>query len=153
MLDKAKSSNLSELTEMCSSIFGQISTSLKVNEIIALASHVAEYNIVSTTGFPYELITMNLSKTGDTIIPADLATNVQKLHEYMFAAEQYEVSDSVKTISESIVDKTGVTTSTETYDLTQFNETVGAQGTEATKKQNKDKNKDKNKDSNKSDEE
>ena len=93
---------------------------------------------------------MNLSKTGDTIIPADLATNVQKLHEYMFAAEQYEVSDSVKTISESIVDKTGVTTSTETYDLTQFNETVGAQGTEATKK---DKNKDKNKDSNKSDEE
>ncbi|MEE1027677.1 MAG: LytR family transcriptional regulator, partial [Agathobacter sp.] len=54
------------------------------------------------------------------------------------AAETYEVSDSVKLISESIVDKTGVTSSTSTYDLTQYNETVGAQGTEETKKQNKE---------------
>ena len=138
MLDRAKQASVADLTEMCSSIFGQISTSLKVNEIIALASHVTEYNIVSTTGFPYDLVTMNLSKTGDTVIPADLETNVEKLHEYMFKAQDYEVSDSVKLISESIVDKTGVTSSTSTYDLTQYNETVGAQGTEETKKQNKE---------------
>lgn len=138
MLDEAKQASVGELTEMCSSIFGQISTSLKVNEIIALASHVAEYNIVSTTGFPYDLITMNLSKTGDTIIPADLQTNVKKLHEYMFGATDYEVSESVKTISDSIVDKTGVTTSADVYDLTQFNETVGSGGTEETKKKNKE---------------
>ena len=135
MLDKAKQSDLGSLTEMCKDIMSQISTNFTATEILQYASYVTKFQMKETTGFPFELTTMNLSSTGDTVIPIDLAQNVSKLHQFLFN----ETTETVQSVSDKIAKKTGVTSKTSAFDLSQYNDTVGSDGTEGAKKKNKDK--------------
>ena len=137
MLDKAKQSDLASLTNMCKSIMSQISTNFTAAEIIQYASAITQYEMKETTGFPFELTTMNLSSTGDTVIPIDLAQNVSELHQFLFNETDYQVSDTVQSVSDKIAKKTGVTSKTSAFDLSQYNNTVGSDGTEGTKEKNK----------------
>ena len=139
MLDKAKQSDLGSLTEMCKDIMSQISTNFTAAEIVQYATAVTKYQMKETTGFPFELTTMNLSTTGDTVIPIDLAKNVSELHQFLFNETDYQPTDTVQTVSDKIAKKTGVTSKTSAFDLTQYNDTVGSDGTEGAKKKNKDK--------------
>ena len=139
MMDKAKEAGIGTLTNILTDVCDDISTNFSQAELISLASNVMKYNIKSTTGFPYALTTQTLSDSGSTVIPADLETNVAQLHYYLFGETDYVASDTVKTISEKISARTGVTKDTETIDTTKYNETVGADGTEQTKEQNKEK--------------
>ena len=139
MLDKAKQSDLGSLTEMCKDIMSQISTNFTAAEIVQYATAVTKYQMKETTGFPFELTTMNLSTTGDTVIPIDLAKNVSELHQFLFNETDYQPTDTVQTVSDKIAKKTGVTSKTSAFDLTQYNDTVGSDGTEGAKKKNKEK--------------
>ena len=136
MLDKAKQSDLGSLTEMCKDIMSQISTNFTAAEIVQYATAVTKYQMKETTGFPFELTTMNLSTTGDTVIPIDLAKNVSELHQFLFNETDYQPTDTVQTVSDKIAKKTGVTSKTSAFDLTQYND---SDGTEGAKKKNKDK--------------
>ena len=139
MLDKAKQSDLGSLTEMCKDIMSQISTNFTATEILQYASYVTKFQMKETTGFPFELTTMNLSSTGDTVIPIDLAQNVSKLHQFLFNETDYQPTETVQIVSDKIAKKTGVTSKTSAFDLSQYNDTVGSDGTEGAKKKNKDK--------------
>lgn len=137
MLDKAKQSDIGSLTEMCKDIMSQISTNFTAAEILQYASAVTKYEMKETTGFPFELTTMNLSSTGDTVIPIDLAQNVSELHQFLFNETDYQPTETVQSVSSKIEKKTGVTAKTSAFDLTQYNNTVGSDGTEGTKEKNK----------------
>ena len=123
-----------EKANICNSVIDDISTSLSITEILSLAKDVASYNIASTTGFPFELTTEHLAGSGDTVIPADLATNVTELHKYMFDDETYALSSTVQTISDAIVYKTGITSESAKINTSDYNETAGATGTDGIKK-------------------
>ena len=101
---------------------------------MSLAKDVKSYKISSTTGFPFELTGKNMSVTGSTVIPADLATNVAELHKYMFDDETYALSSTVQTISDAIVYKTGITSESAKINTSDYNETAGATGTDGIKK-------------------
>lgn len=137
MLDKAKQADLATLTTMCKSIMSQISTNFTAAEVLQYASAVTQYEMKETTGFPFELTTKNLSTTGDTVIPIDFAQNVSELHQFLFNETDYEVTNTVQTVSDNIEKKTGVTSKTAAYDISQYNNTVGSDGTEGTKEKNK----------------
>ena len=111
-----------------------MSTSLSITQSLSLAKDVGSYNIASTTGFPFELTTKNLSGSGDTVIPADLATNVKELHKYMFDDDTYVLSSTVQTISDAIVYKTGINVDSALINTSDYNETAGATGTDGIKK-------------------
>lgn len=130
MLDKAKDADIATLTSICNEVFDNIYTSLSLKDLLYLAKDVKSYSIKSTTGFPFELTTMNLSATGDTVIPAELDNNVAELHEYLFEETDYVPSNSVQTISDAIVDKTGVTKDSALIDTSKYNETAGESGTD-----------------------
>ena len=138
MLAKAKEADVVTLTTLCSDIFDDISTSLSISQLVGLAKDVNKYEIQSTTGFPFKLATASLPKCGSTVVAADLETNVIQLHEYLYDDADYVPSDSVKDTSAKIVNATGITKDTEGIDTSNYNETVGADGTEATKTQNKE---------------
>ena len=137
MLDKAKQADLPTLTTMCKSIMSQISTNFTAAEVLQYASAITQYEMKETTGFPFELTTKNMSTTGDTVIPIDFAQNVSELHQFLFNESNYEVTNTVQTVSDNIEKKTGVTSKTSAFDLTQYNNTVGSDGTEGTKEKNK----------------
>ncbi|MCI7108444.1 MAG: LCP family protein [Lachnospiraceae bacterium] len=134
ILEKAKKADLATLTNICNSVVDDISTTLSLSQIISLAKDVKSYKIASTTGFPFELTTKSLPVTNDTVIPADLATNVKELHEYMFDDRNYVPSQTVQTISDTIVNSTGITTESALINTSDYNETAGAVGTDGLKK-------------------
>lgn len=130
MLEKAKKADIGTLTSICNAVVDDISTTLSISQILSLAKDVKSFKIASTTGFPFELTTKTLSVTGDTVIPADLVTNVRELHKYMFDDAAYVPSQTVSAISDTIVNNTGVTTEAALINTSEYNETVGAVGTD-----------------------
>lgn len=130
MLNKAKSADIGTLLDICNAVFDDISTSLTLKEILSLAKDVKSYQIASTTGFPFEVTTKKLDVWGDTVIPIGLSNNVSKLHEYLFETVDYEPSETVRMISNAIINKTGVTEDTSSINVDKFNNTAGQTGTE-----------------------
>lgn len=134
MLEKAKKADLATLTSICNTVVDDISTSLSLSQILSLVKNVTSYEIKSTTGFPFELTTKTISPMGDTVVPADLITNVKELHEYLFEDTNYVPSQTVQTISDTIVNNTGITTESALINTSDYNETAGANGTDNIKK-------------------
>ena len=134
MLEKAKKANPATLVKICNSVVDDISTTLSLDQMVSLAKDVTKYKINSTTGFPTDLTTKNMPRCGDTVIPADLVTNVKKLHEYMFDDAAYTPSQTVQAISETIVNTTGITADSAKINTSDYNETVGATGTDEIQK-------------------
>lgn len=132
MLTKAKTSDISTLTKICNVVFDDIKTTLTMSEILYLMKDVASYDIVSTTGFPFDLTNARLTGTGDTVVPASLASNVTELHSYMFEDQSYTVSNTVQSISDTIAANTGITENSMLVDTSSFNETANKNGTEGT---------------------
>lgn len=129
MLNKAKTSDLGTLIDICNAVFDDVSTSLDLKEIVGLARHVKEYTIGSTSGFPFEMTTANLAQTNSTVVPIGLEDDVAALHKYLFDTEDYQPSLTVKTISDAIVEKTGISEDSKGINVDEFNDTAGQQGT------------------------
>lgn len=130
MLNKAKSADVGTLLNICNTVFDDIATSLTLNEIIELASHVKQYTIGTTSGFPFKMTTKDISGAGDCVIPIGFKQNVSELHKYLFDTENYEPSNTVETISNTIIDKTGITENSSSINVDDFNDTAGQTGTD-----------------------
>lgn len=109
IVEKAKKADLFTLNSLIDKVFPNISTSLEISEIYSLAKDVAKYELADNTGFPFELQSKVMGKKGDCVIPLNLEKNVAELHAWLFGAEEYQVSSSVKAISEKIKEETGLT--------------------------------------------
>ena len=106
MFEKAKKMDVIKLNKLIDTVFPMISTSLSSSKLISMASSVMSYNLVDTTGFPFDKKTKTISE-GDCVFAVSLESNVEKLHEYMFGDTDYKVSDTVNNISNVLINKTG----------------------------------------------
>ena len=129
MLKKAKQADMKTLLGICDAVFDDISTSLTLTEIAALAKDVQKYEIGTTTGFPFEMTGGQLADAGDAIVPIGLEDDVTQLHKYLFDVEGYEPSKTVQAISDAIIQKTGVKPGTPSINVDKFNDTAGQNGT------------------------
>lgn len=104
VLDKAKTASPEQLTEIAESVFPLIATSLDIDEILGLVSKVNSYQIVGSTGFPFDtnITTGKIGSKGSCVIPLDLTTNVELLHEYLYPGVEYTPSPEVLQYSEVI---------------------------------------------------
>ncbi len=110
IINKAKASSPTALNSAANNIFDEVSTSLSLSEILSLISDVASYNIVETTGVPFEEYrqTGSVGKSGSCVIPVTLEDSVLKLHQFLFdGAPDYTPSESVKTYSQKVASDTG----------------------------------------------
>lgn len=114
MVEKALASDLGTINELIDTVFPEIKTSLSKAEILSLAKDALNYSMGENTGFPFDQETGSYKvsyqkKKTSCVIPADLASNVKQLHEFLYGTTDYEVTQSVQNISEEIVNRTGVT--------------------------------------------
>lgn len=116
MFNKVKQADLRTINQMLDEILSEIETNLQPMEILSLAKNVLQYNIAGTTGFPFKKTTTTMPIYGDCVIPIDLESNVQALHDYLFAGEDYTVSATVQTISNKIIQLTGLDSSSADID-------------------------------------
>lgn len=116
VMNKAKTANVGQLTDIVNSVSEEIYTSYKVSDLIKDVQAIAGYNMIAEdsidtmqNGFPQEdtRIQANLGGAlGDCVIPRDLEDNVKWLHQFLFDDSNYEVSDTVKEYSSHIADMT-----------------------------------------------
>jgi len=104
VLANAKKADLATLTNVIDTVLPQIAFNVDVGDILELAKGVNRYNIVGSEGFPYDLTTQMMGKKGDCVIPQSLASNVTKLHAYLFNDTDYKPSSAVWTYSDKIAE-------------------------------------------------
>ena len=107
MLAKAKTLSLGKLNSFANTILPRISTNITSNEILGLIPSLASFNVSDSQGWPYE--TKGITLNAWYGVPVTLESNVIELHKELFGQEDYEVSDTVKEMSDAIIDKTGYT--------------------------------------------
>lgn len=107
VVDKIKKMNVSQINELLNNMLPKVETNLTQGDITALIPKALSLNLKESFGWPYE--TVGVTINNDFYGPAKtLETNVEKLHKEVFNQSNYIVPDSVKEISDKIIEKTGV---------------------------------------------
>lgn len=106
--DQAKKASIPKLTETANAVFDEVYTSLDLSEIVDMLSDVGAYYISETEGFPQEAYrrTGTIGSKGSCVIPTSLEDNVKWLHKFLFNADNYDPSSTVKECSEKIYQDT-----------------------------------------------
>lgn len=115
VVEKAKKASFTTLNKIIDEVFPQVSTSFSSADLLGFAANAMNYNIVNTSGFPFEVTTSDnvLHHSGSYVVPIDFSSNVSRLHEYLFDEKNYTPSDTVQQIDNDIVYLTGVDENTQ----------------------------------------
>ena len=103
---KFKKLNLVELNNLSNKILPEVSTNISSLQILSLASNATKYEIDESIGWPYEVRGFQPAGVWYAA-PVNLEANVKKLHKALFDEEDYQVSSTVKNISNELIKKTG----------------------------------------------
>lgn len=105
MFKKLKDKSIGEINDFADKILPEVYTNLEPNEVISLAPTMLTYKMSESIGWPYK--TRGITTDLWYGVPVTLEENVKQLHEEIFGEEDYTASETVKEISDSIVNKTG----------------------------------------------
>ena len=108
VFEKAKKMDAGKLNELANKVLPQVQTNIGLSEVISLIPTISSINISDSIGWPYEVKGITLDRWYG--VPTTLEANVVKLHRDLFGQKDYTASDTVKTISQSIINKTGYKT-------------------------------------------
>ncbi len=116
LLAKAKQAGTSQLISITNSILNYNSgeerilmTSLSFDEIMDLIPTVLDMNLTANTGFPFTLSTPTI-EGASYVIANGLEYNVSKLHQFLFGDKDYKPTQTVKSISDYIINYSGCST-------------------------------------------
>ena len=108
VFEKAKKMDAGKLNELANKVLPQVQTNIGLSEVISLIPTISSINISDSIGWPYEVKGITLDRWYG--VPTTLEANVVKLHRELFGQKDYTASDTVKSISQSIINKTGYKT-------------------------------------------
>lgn len=110
IFEKAVKMDVGTLNKIVDTVFPQVSTSFTLKEIVNLGSAGITYELAESTGFPFDRDDSTRYQGTSVVIAQELAENVQELHEFLYPGEEtYVVSDTIQSISDDIMNTTGVT--------------------------------------------
>ncbi|MCF0126646.1 MAG: LCP family protein [Clostridia bacterium] len=106
MMEKAKTLSLTELNKFTNELLPEIRVSEGLNSTIwSMIPSIKKFKISDSIGWPYEV--KGYTGTAWYGVPVTLESNVIKMHKEIFGEENYTPSEKVKTVSNSIISKTG----------------------------------------------
>jgi len=113
MVEKALKSDVTTINKLIDAVFPKIQTSLGKTELIAMAMDAFNYKMGENAGFPFDLrnVVVDIAyqkEDVDCVIPANLASNVKQLHDFLYGTTSYTVTESVQSISDEIEYRTGI---------------------------------------------
>ena len=107
VFNKVKKMSIPKLNKLVDKILPTVKTNIKMSEITEMLTRLPSIKIGDSSGWPYET-------TGKTIdglyygVPKTLESCVEQLHQEMFDDTEYETTETVKNISDTIIKRTGV---------------------------------------------
>ena len=108
LFEKAKKADFATLNGIFTGLLPMVATNLTWQDGIGIIQDIGRYNIAETTGFPFTMGNANMGRKGSNVVPKTLESNVLELHKFLFADEDYAVSDTVRRISKKISDESGM---------------------------------------------
>lgn len=104
IMEEAKDLDVASLTKIANNVFGNFYTSVDLQEVISLLSDLPSYTIIDEGGFPSNdyRTGATIGGIGDSVICTDLEEAVIDFHKRFFADEEYQVSETLKGISQTI---------------------------------------------------
>lgn len=107
VFEKMKKMNITQLNKLADTVLEQVSTNIETKQILYLITQAASYEVEETVGWPYEVADYEPQDIWYGV-PRNLEKQVVKLHEYLFEKEDYQVSSTVKNISDKMIRQTGI---------------------------------------------
>ena len=102
-LQKAKEANPIQLISAANAALGKTATSLSTGDLFMLLLRARTLDLTESTGFPSEEDRMFATINGEScVVPYYLTTNVKNLHLTLFGQEDYETSEIVDEINDTI---------------------------------------------------
>jgi len=113
MVEKALASDITTINKLIDAVFPKIKTSLGKTEIASMAMDAFNYKMGENAGFPFnkenKVVDIAYQKAdADCVVPVSLSANVKQLHDFLYGNTSYTVTDSVESISDEIIYRTGV---------------------------------------------
>ena len=105
IVQEAKNAGIGAIFSLMDRVFPMVTTSVPKTEILQLLPALINYKITDTTGFPESFKFSDIR--GAIIVPTDLVSNVQKLHEFLYGEINYAPTGNVYTVSERIKEIVG----------------------------------------------
>ena len=102
---KAKKKSVLELISLLDILLPHVYTNVSIAEITKLIPQAFSFNIKDSIGWPYNTKGITLDRWYG--VPITLEENVIRMHKELFGEEDYVVSDTVKSISDRIINRTG----------------------------------------------
>jgi LCP family protein required for cell wall assembly len=113
-LAELKKKDLGQINHIADVILPKISlTNIDSMELLGFATSLGSYSLTEDFGFPYKSLSWG-SAPWD--VPCTLESNVKRLHADLFGETDYEVSATVKDLSDRIIAKTGLTEKSVSYE-------------------------------------
>ena len=106
--NKVKTFDISRLNKLVDTILPRIYTNITASDVFSMMPSVPNFKITESIGWPYETKGITMDRWYG--IPITLESNVIRLHNEVFAEKNYIPSETVKDISNRIVQKTGYST-------------------------------------------
>lgn len=103
--NKVKTLNISQLNGFVDTILPKVYTNITSADVFSMMPSIASYKITDSIGWPYETKGITLDRWYG--IPVTLENNVKRLHQEAFDEADYTPSETVKDISNQIIQKTG----------------------------------------------
>lgn len=103
--EKAKSMDTKALKKISNEILPDIKTNMTSADMMGMIMKLTSYKMTDSVGWPYDHSDWNSGAYYN--IPTTLKSNVSRLHEEFFGQEDYEPTQDVQSISESISVRTG----------------------------------------------
>ena len=105
IVEKLQAANLATINKIADDVFAEVGTNFTLPEILSYAKDFKKYTLGETTGFPFNKSTGTLSGVGSSVLPTDLAGDVQQLHQFFFGDDGYTPSDVVLSIDAGVKKK------------------------------------------------
>ncbi len=105
VVNKVKTFNVSQLNKFIDDVLPKVYTNITATDIFGMIPSATSIKITDSIGWPYETKGITLDRWYG--VPITLESNVTRLHKEVFGETDYVPSETVKQISNDIIEKTG----------------------------------------------
>ena len=105
VVNKVKTFNVSQLNKFIDDVLPKVYTNITATDIFGMIPSTTSIKITGSIGWPYETKGITLDRWYG--VPITLESNVTRLHKEVFGETDYVPSETVKQISNDIIEKTG----------------------------------------------
>lgn len=105
VVNKVKTFNVSQLNKFIDDVLPKVYTNITATDIFSMIPSATSIKITDSIGWPYETKGITLDRWYG--VPITLESNVTRLHKEVFGETDYVPSETVKQISNDIIEKTG----------------------------------------------